>query len=57
MLFLLLGEGLYDLDCRHAPLHERIDPAVEVAHLGGDIDDLAVEAGDQQEQDRHDGQR
>ena len=57
MLLFLLGEGLHDLDRRHAPLHERIDAAVEVAHLGRHLDDLAVEAGDQHEQDRHDGQR
>ena len=57
MLLVLLREGLHDLDRRHAPLHERIDPAFEIAHLGRDVDDLAVERGDQREQHRHDRQR
>ncbi len=57
VLFLFLGKGLHDLDRGHAPLHERKDPAVEVAHLGRDFDDLAIEPGDQREQDGHDRQR
>ena len=57
MLFFLLRESLHDLDRRYAPLHQRIDAGIGVAHFRGDLDDLAIEDRDHDEQDRHDGQR
>ncbi len=57
MFLVLLGKGLDQLDRRHRPLHDGIDAAFGVAHLGRDIDDLAVEPKNQPKQQRNDGQR
>ena len=57
VFLLLLRKSLHDLDRRNAPLYERIDAGVGIAHLGRDLDDLAIKGGNQAKQDRHDGQR